>query len=49
MKEADEIAKIQVPGEMIRKAIDEAGRKPGVGVYAITDELEQWLRTVLGC
>lgn len=49
MKEADEIAKIQVPGEMIRKAIEEAGRKPGVGVYAITDELEQWLRTVLGC
>jgi hypothetical protein len=49
MRAADEIAKIQAPEELIRKAIDEGGRKPGVGVYAITDELKQWLRTLLGC
>jgi hypothetical protein len=49
MRGADEIAKIQAPEDLIRKAIDEGGRKPGVGVYAITDELKQWLRTLLGC
>ena len=49
MREANEIAKIQAPGDLIRKAIDEGGRKPGVGVYAITDELKQWLQTLLGC
>ena len=49
MREANEIAKIEAPPELIRKAVDEGGRKPGVGVYAITDELQQWLRAVLGC
>ncbi len=48
-QEANEIAKIVVPPEMISRAIHEAGRKPGVGVYAITDEIEQWLREALGC
>ncbi len=48
-QEANEIAKIIVPPELISKAIHEAGRKPGVGVYAITDEIEQWLRETLGC
>lgn len=49
MLEAVEIAKIHAPEELIRNAVDEAGRKPGVGVYAITEELEQWLRAALGC
>jgi hypothetical protein len=49
MSGADEIAKIEVPAELIQKAVDEAGRKPGVGVYAITDELKHWLKTELGC
>ncbi len=49
MKEADEIAKICVPAEMVRRAIDAAGRKPGVGVYAITEELKEWLKEALDC
>lgn len=49
IKDADEIAKIQVPGELIAGAVAEGGRKPGVGVYAINQELEQWLRRELGC
>ena len=32
VKEADEIAKIHVPAEMVIRAVEEAGRKPGVGV-----------------
>jgi hypothetical protein len=48
-READEIAKVPVPAELVRQAIAEGGRKPGVGVYAITDELKQWLQTELGC
>jgi hypothetical protein len=46
---AEEIAKIVAPQELITKAVDEAGRKPGVGVYAITEELKQWLKNLLGC
>ncbi|MHC1725839.1 MAG: DVU0772 family protein [Syntrophobacteraceae bacterium] len=48
-KEADEIAKIPVPAEMIQRAIHEGGRKPGVGVYSLTDEIKQWLQNELGC
>ncbi len=49
MKEADEIAKIPAPPELISSAIAAGGRKPGVGVYAITDELKRWLKEALGC
>jgi hypothetical protein len=49
MKEAEEIAKIQVPADMVGRAIAAGGRKPGVGVYAITEEIEEWLREALGC
>lgn len=49
MKDANEIAKIPVPAELVRRAVDEAGRKPGVGVYALTDELKMWLQKELGC
>jgi len=49
MKEADEIAKLRVPAEMVRRAVDAAGRKPGVGVCAITEEIKEWLKEALGC
>lgn len=49
MKEAEEIAQIPVPEEMVRKAVQEAGRKPGVGVYAISEELKEWIKETLGC
>ncbi|MEN6441925.1 MAG: DVU0772 family protein [Syntrophobacter sp.] len=49
MRDANELAKIPVPEEMLRKSVTEAGRKPGVGVYALSDELKQWLRSELGC
>lgn len=48
MKEADEIAKIYVPEDMVARAVEAGGHKPGVGVYAITEELEQWLKKELG-
>jgi len=48
-RDADELAKVPVPAELIQEAIDEGGRKPGVGVYAITDNVRGWLKTVLGC
>lgn len=48
-RDAEEIAKIPVPPEMVRRAVEEAGRKPGVGVYALTDELKAWLQQALGC
>jgi len=49
VREADEIAKVPVPEQMVLSAIHEAGRKPGVGVYAITSELKDWLQRELGC
>ena len=49
IKEFDEIAKIWVPEEMVQRAVEDAGRKPGVGVYALTEELKTWLKESLGC
>jgi len=49
MHDAVEIAKIPVPEEFITRAVQEGGRKPGVGVYALTEELNQYLRDALGC
>lgn len=49
MREADELAKIPVPEALVRQAIEEGGRKPGVGVYALTEELKDWLKAALGC
>ncbi len=49
MREANEIAKIHAPEELVRKAIEEGGHKPGVGVYSITEELKEWLKNLLGC
>ncbi len=45
----DELAKVDVPVEMLERAIQGAGRKPGVGVYAITDEIKDWLKDALNC
>jgi hypothetical protein len=49
VREVDELARIQAPEELIRSAIDEGGRKPGVGVYAINAPLKSWLRKALNC
>lgn len=49
MKDEEEIAKIPVPPELVREAVREAGRKPGVGVYALSEELKRWLRDALNC
>ena len=48
-KEAEEMAKIEVPEELVQKTVEAAGRKPGVGVYAVCDELQVWLKSALGC
>ncbi len=48
-QDESELAKVPVPADLVRKAIEEGGRKPGVGVYAITDELKDWLRGALNC
>ncbi len=48
-QDSEEIAKIPVPAELVQKSIWEAGRKPGVGVYALAEELKQWLRNALNC
>ena len=49
MHDADEIAKIPVPAEFVERSVQEGGRKPGVGVYALTEELKEWLQELLGC
>jgi len=44
----EEIAKLEAPRDLVRECIDEAGRKPGVGVYALSEPLKVWLRELLG-
>lgn len=44
----DELAKVPVPADLVRQAVEDAGRKPGVGVYAITDPIREWLQERLG-
>jgi hypothetical protein len=39
---------VPVPADLVRRAVSEAGRKPGVGVYAITDPIREWLKEQLG-
>ena len=46
-KDVEEIAKINIPEEMAEKAFDEFGKKPGVGVYALTDDLKVILSRLL--
>lgn len=49
MEGMEEIAHLEAPQELIEKAIAEGGRKPGVGVYAINDDLKRWLKNTLNC
>jgi len=45
----EEIAKFQAPPDLVKKSVDEGGRKPGVGVYAPNEELRKWLEKSLAC
>jgi hypothetical protein len=49
MEGMDELAQIDAPQKLILNAIAEGGRKPGVGVYAIDDDIREWLRNTLNC
>lgn len=42
-KEVEELAKLEAPEELIRASIDDAGRRPGVGVYPLNRGLKEWL------
>ena len=46
-KEVEEIAKIEVPPEMVAASIEEFGHRPGVGVYSLNDELKKWVSELL--
>lgn len=49
VREMEEIAQLEAPEELLRAAVDEGGRKPGVGVYAINEPLKMWLKAALNC
>lgn len=49
MHDAMEIAKVPVPESMVQRAVDQGGQKPGVGVYALSHELVEWLKEQLRC
>ncbi len=42
-KDVEELAKIPVKEELVTKSIDEGGKRAGVGVYSLNDELKKWL------
>lgn len=42
-KEVEELAKIEVPEELVRESVEEFGYRPGVGVYALSRNLQKWL------
>lgn len=44
----EEVAKIPVPAQMVQDIVEREGRKPGVGVYALSEDLKQWLKDRLG-
>ncbi len=46
-KEVEEIAKIEAPRDLIKASIEEAGRRPGVGVYPLNHALKEWLSNAL--
>ncbi len=46
-KEVEELAKIEAPAELVAQAIEEGGRKAGVGVYPLSRELKEWVRELL--
>jgi hypothetical protein len=45
----EEIARLDAPQDLIRDSIVEGGRKPGVGVYALSEALQNWLKQTLNC
>jgi len=45
---SEEIAKIEAPGDLVQECVDAAGKKPGVGVCALSEPLKTWLRNLLG-
>lgn len=47
VRDMEEIAQIQAPEDLVQGTIDEGGRKPGVGVYAISESLKTWLKGAL--
>ncbi|MCL5022161.1 MAG: hypothetical protein M1497_02125 [Nitrospirae bacterium] len=38
----------EVPVELVRRAIEHPREKPAYGMYAITDEIKEWLKKELG-
>jgi hypothetical protein len=38
----------EIPPELIRKAMENPAEKPAHGMYAITDEIKEWLKKELG-
>jgi len=47
VRDMEELGKLEAPEELIREAIEESGRKPGVGVHAIHEKLKEWLKSEL--
>lgn len=43
MRNAEEIAKIQVPPDLFDKACEEDGYQAGVGVHALNRDLKEWV------
>jgi len=46
-KEVEEMAKIPVPVELVKKSLEQFGARAGVGVYALTHDLKLWLSEAL--
>ena len=42
-KEVEELAKIPVDEKLVKKSIEQGGKKAGVGVYPPSKELKKWL------
>jgi hypothetical protein len=43
------IAKVdEIPSELLRKAMEDPAEQPVNGMYAITDEIREWLKKELG-
>lgn len=38
----------EVPEELVRRAIEHPAERPSNGMYAITDEIREWLKKALG-
>jgi hypothetical protein len=47
VKEAREMAKVEVPPELFEDAINEDGRRPGGTVHRLNTQLQEWLQARL--